>query len=77
MAEAAASSTMKPLPQDGAKTAYFCSICDLHFYSPKISKDVRQYAVKRSITEEDALVKGIAVKSKGFAEAGAEVYVLG
>ena len=56
------------LPQDGAKTAHFRSMCGPHFCSMKISEDVRQYA------EEEALAKGMEEKSKEFAEAGAEVY---
>ncbi len=63
------------LPQDGAKTAHFCSMCGPHFCSMKISEDVRQYAAAQGIAEEEALEKGMAEKSKEFAEAGAEVYV--
>ena len=63
------------LPQDGAKTAHFCSICGPHFCSMKISEDVRQYAAEQGIAEEEALAKGMEVKSKEFAEAGAEVSV--
>jgi phosphomethylpyrimidine synthase len=62
------------LPQDGAKTAHFCSMCGPHFCSMKISEDVRQYAAAQGIAEEEALEKGMAEKSKEFAEAGAEVY---
>jgi phosphomethylpyrimidine synthase len=63
------------LPQDGAKTAHFCSMCGPHFCSMKISEDVRQYAAEQGIAEEEALAKGMEEKSKEFAEAGAEVYV--
>ena len=63
------------LPQDGAKTAHFCSMCGPHFCSMKISEDVRQYAAEQGIAEEEALAKGMAEKSKEFAEAGSEVYV--
>ncbi len=62
------------LPQDGAKTAHFCSMCGPHFCSMKISEDVRQYAAAQGIAEEEALEKGMAEKSKEFAEAGAEIY---
>jgi len=31
------------LPQDGAKTAHFCSMCGPHFCSMKITRDVRKY----------------------------------
>ena len=63
------------LPQDGAKTAHFCSMCGPHFCSMKISEDVRQYAAEQGIAEEEALAKGMEEKSKEFAEAGSEVYV--
>jgi phosphomethylpyrimidine synthase len=63
------------LPQDGAKTAHFCSMCGPHFCSMKISEDVRQYAAEQGIAEEEAIRKGMEQKSKEFAEAGAEVYV--
>ena len=62
------------LPQDGAKTAHFCSMCGPHFCSMKISEDVRQYAAQQGISDEEALEKGMEEKSKEFAEAGAEVY---
>ncbi len=32
------------LPQEGAKTAHFCSMCGPHFCSMKITEDVRKYA---------------------------------
>ena len=49
------------LPQDGAKTAHFCSM--------KISEDVRQYAAEQGIAEEEAIAKG-----KEFVEKEDEVY---
>jgi phosphomethylpyrimidine synthase len=63
------------LPQDGAKTAHFCSMCGPHFCSMKISEDVRQYAAQQGISEQEALEKGMEEKSKEFTEAGAEVYI--
>ncbi len=62
------------LPQDGAKTAHFCSMCGPHFCSMKISEDVRQYAAEQAISEEEAIQKGMEEKSKEFLEKGAEVY---
>jgi hypothetical protein len=35
------------LPQEGAKTAHFCSMCGPHFCSMKITEDVRKYAPSR------------------------------
>ena len=63
------------LPQEGAKTAHFCSMCGPHFCSMKISEDVRQYARENGYDEsEDALEAGMAEKAKEFVEAGAEIY---
>ena len=62
------------LPQDGAKTAHFCSMCGPHFCSMKITEDVRKYAAEQGLAEEEALKKGMEEKSKEFVEKGAEVY---
>jgi phosphomethylpyrimidine synthase len=62
------------LPQDGAKTAHFCSMCGPHFCSMKITEDVRKYAAEQGIAEEEALKRGMEEKSKEFVEKGAEVY---
>ena len=62
------------LPQEGAKSAHFCSMCGPHFCSMKISEDVRKYAAEQAISEEEALKKGMEEKSKQFKEQGAEVY---
>jgi len=62
------------LPQEGAKSAHFCSMCGPHFCSMKISEDVRQYAAEQGIAEEEALARGLEEKSREFVEKGAEVY---
>ena len=62
------------LPQDGAKTAHFCSMCGPHFCSMKITEDVRKYAAEQGMAEEEALKAGMEAKSKEFVEKGAEVY---
>ena len=62
------------LPQEGAKTAHFCSMCGPHFCSMKISEDVRKYAAEHGIAEEEALKKGMEEKSKEFVEKGSEIY---
>src|SRR5579862_7143825 len=46
------------LPADGAKIAHFCSMCGPHFCSMKITQDVREYAEKVGMEEEEALKKG-------------------
>ena len=62
------------LPQEGAKSAHFCSMCGPHFCSMKITEDVRRYAAEQAISEEEALAKGLAEKANEFVEAGAELY---
>ena len=52
------------LPAEGAKIAHFCSMCGPHFCSMKITQEVREYAER-----------GMAEKSKEFAEKGAELYI--
>jgi phosphomethylpyrimidine synthase len=49
------------LPQDGAKTAHFCSMCGPRFCSMEITQQMR--------------ADGLAQKSREFAEAGGEIYV--
>jgi phosphomethylpyrimidine synthase len=62
------------LPQDGAKTAHFCSMCGPHFCSMKITEDVRKYAAEQGLSEADALNAGMAEKSREFTESGSELY---
>ncbi len=62
------------LPQEGAKTAHFCSMCGPHFCSMKITEDVRRYAAEQGLAEEAALAAGLAAKSQEFVDQGAEVY---
>ena len=62
------------LPQEGAKTAHFCSMCGPHFCSMRITEDVRKFAAEQKLAEEDALHAGMEQKAKEFAEKGAEIY---
>lgn len=62
------------LPAEGAKTAHFCSMCGPNFCSMKITQDVRDYAEKEGISEEEALVKGMETKAEEFKNSGAEIY---
>jgi phosphomethylpyrimidine synthase len=62
------------LPQEGAKTAHFCSMCGPHFCSMKITEDVRKYAAEQKISEEQALQVGLEQKANEFIKKGAEVY---
>jgi phosphomethylpyrimidine synthase len=63
------------LPAEGAKIAHFCSMCGPHFCSMKITQDVRDYAEKQGVIEDEALKKGMEEKSKEFKEKGSEVYL--
>ncbi|HEV7669121.1 MAG TPA: phosphomethylpyrimidine synthase ThiC [Thermoanaerobaculia bacterium] len=62
------------LPQEGAKVAHFCSMCGPHFCSMKITEEVREYARKQGLAEDEALEKGMEEKAEEFVRAGAEVY---
>jgi len=62
------------LPQEGAKTAHFCSMCGPNFCSMKITEDVRQYAAEKGVGAEEALDEGMAEKAREFREKGGEVY---
>ena len=62
------------LPQDGAKTAHFCSMCGPTFCSMKISEEVRQYAEENGMQTEEAIVSGMKEKAEQFKESGSEIY---
>jgi phosphomethylpyrimidine synthase len=62
------------LPKDSAKVAHFCSMCGPHFCSMKITQDVREYAEKQGVTENEALGKGMQEKAEQFVRQGAEIY---
>jgi phosphomethylpyrimidine synthase len=54
------------MPKEAHKVVHFCSM--------KITQDVRDYAARQGITEEDALKKGMEEKVVEFVKAGAEIY---
>jgi len=62
------------LPQEGAKLAHFCSMCGPHFCSMKITQDVRDYAEKQGVSEQEALQDGMQQKAIEFVKKGAEIY---
>ena len=62
------------LPQEGAKLAHFCSMCGPHFCSMKITQDVRDYAAKQGVDEQQALQKGMEEKAVEFVKQGSEIY---
>ncbi len=62
------------LPQEGAKLAHFCSMCGPHFCSMKITQDVRDYAARVGVSEDQALATGMAEKAREFVRGGADLY---
>ncbi len=62
------------LPQDGAKTAHFCSMCGPRFCSMKITEEVREYAAKLGVDGQKALDSGMADKADEFRDKGSEIY---
>jgi len=62
------------LPQDGAKSAHFCSMCGPQFCSMKITEEVRQYAARQGMSEEEALAQGMEAKAEEFRSQRADVY---
>ena len=63
------------LPAEGAKVAHFCSMCGPKFCSMKISQEVRDFAAKNDIIDNEVIQKGMDEKSKEFKENGSEVYL--
>jgi phosphomethylpyrimidine synthase len=62
------------LPQQGAKLAHFCSMCGPNFCSMKITQDVRDFAAKQGVSEQEAIEKGMEAKAVEFVKSGGEVY---
>ncbi len=62
------------LPKEAHKVAHFCSMCGPNFCSMKITQDVRDFAAKQGLTEDEALRKGMEEKAVEFVKMGAEIY---
>ncbi len=62
------------MPKDSGKVAHFCSMCGPNFCSMKITQDVRDYAAKQGVTEQEALKKGMEEKAVQFVKGGSEIY---
>lgn len=54
------------LPQEGAKSAHFCSM--------RITEDIRKYAAQKGIDETAAIEEGLREKAEEFQHAGTEIY---
>ncbi|NND77979.1 MAG: phosphomethylpyrimidine synthase ThiC [Flavobacteriales bacterium] len=63
------------LPADGAKVAHFCSMCGPKFCSMKITQEVREYAAKKGLEEQEAVLEGMKEQSEVFTEKGSEIYL--
>ncbi|MCT4639082.1 MAG: phosphomethylpyrimidine synthase ThiC [Bacteroidales bacterium] len=62
----------KTLPDEGHKTAHFCSMCGEHFCSMRSSKDLRKMASKYTPEELEEKIKE---KSQEFKDKGAKLYI--
>ena len=62
------------LPDNAAKASHFCSMCGPHFCSMKITQDVRDYAAKKQLDEQQAIQIGMKEKSDEFKKTGSEIY---
>jgi phosphomethylpyrimidine synthase len=63
------------LPQEGAKTAHFCSMCGPQFCSMRITEDVRRYAEEQGLAAAEAIDAGLRAKADEFRASGGEIYV--
>ncbi len=63
------------LPKDSAKVAHFCSMCGPKFCSMKITQEVRDYAERQGVSDEQARAAGMAAKSDEFLKNGGELYI--
>jgi phosphomethylpyrimidine synthase len=62
------------LPQEGAKTAHFCSMCGPHFCSMKITEDIRKFANENGLNDQESLETGLREKAEEFVQSGSEIY---
>jgi phosphomethylpyrimidine synthase len=63
------------LPDNAAKVSHFCSMCGPHFCSMKITQDVREYAARKQVSEQQAIEIGMKEKAEEFKKSGAEIYL--
>ena len=62
------------MPSESAKVAHFCSMCGPHFCSMKITQEVRDYAEKKGLEEEEAIKEGMKEMSQTFKDKGSQIY---
>ena len=63
------------LPAPAAKLAHFCSMCGPHFCSMKITQEIRDFAEKQGLAEDEAIDAGLEEKAREFREKGSEIYI--
>jgi phosphomethylpyrimidine synthase len=54
------------LPQEGAKTAHFCSMCGPHFCSMELTQQLREEAAASGISPEESVAAGLVEKAAEF-----------
>jgi len=62
------------MPKEAHKVAHFCSMCGPNFCSMKITQDVREYAAKHGVSEQEALKQGMQEQAVKFVKGGSEIY---
>ncbi|MGC8739861.1 MAG: phosphomethylpyrimidine synthase ThiC [Candidatus Sumerlaeaceae bacterium] len=63
------------LPQEGMKSAHFCSMCGPHYCAMKITEDVRALAEQEGISPDEALQRAMDEKSKEFRQKTGDLYL--
>jgi phosphomethylpyrimidine synthase len=62
------------LPQEGAKTAHFCSMCGPKFCSMEITQQLREYAAARGEDVDTAAAQGMSEMADAFRAGGSALY---
>ncbi len=62
------------LPEAGSKLSHFCSMCGPKFCAMEITQQVRDYAKRQGLDEEQARHKGMEQMAKAFRKKGSEIY---
>ncbi len=62
------------LPQEGAKTAHFCSMCGPKFCSMEITQQIRDFARDHGLDEQQALQAAMRERSEAFRKSGLKLY---
>ena len=62
------------LPKEGHKLAHFCSMCGPKFCSMQITQEVRDYAAKHGLSENEAFSAGMSEQAEEFRRAGSQLY---